>query len=530
MVTPLSVVRELRRATQIATVLWASGFGWLVAAVGLSGCVDLRCRVVCATKLRQCHHHVDMDLPLPERMRRVLVTLGPTFVKLGQIVAMRPDYVPAEYALALRGLQDHVEPFGAAAARRVVEDELGPLEQVFADFDAEPFAAASLAQVHRATLPDGRRVAVKIQRPGAQEQMREDLELLAVLARRLERRAPATLGFRPTTMVAELKDTTDRELDFRLEARTCRRVGEFFADRDDVIIPWVDLDRTTARVLTMQLIDGTPPAPSDQLEAQGFDVDELVTTGARAMLDQIFTLGVFHADPHPGNLLLLPGNRVAFLDFGMFGKLNARSRRRLAIMLWALVDGDFDAVGTQLLGFATLGVDSDEAAFRDAMDGVVEDWFGGRRGTSVTQLLMRELGLGAQFGVVFPRDLLLVTRALIGLDATAHLMLPGRSFDDLLAPLVPNIRRAVLPDGTQLKDLLAGHHFGLLQLAADLPDLVPDLVRQVQTRRAVSAPAPSTHPRTGGDRGWLLLAVLAGAIAGRLGAGRSAGGEPRPRR
>lgn len=520
-VNPRLTIRQVRRATQIATILWASGFRWLVAALGLSICVDLRCRLLCSTRLRQCHHHVEMGVPLPERMRRVLEVLGPTFVKLGQIVAMRPDYVPAGYALALRVLQDDVKPFGSAAARRVVEAELGPIEEVFAEFNAEPFAAASLAQVHRATLPDGRQVAVKVQRPGAQEQMRDDLDLLAFLARRLERRSPQALGFRPTAMVAELKDTTTRELDFREEAKTCTRVGKFFADRDDIVIPWVDQDRTTARVLTMQFVDGVSPAPGDVLRAQGFDVDQLVTSGARAMLDQLFTLGLFHADPHPGNLLMLPGNRVAFLDFGMFGTLTARSRRRLAIMMWALVDEDFDAVAAQLIGFAKLGPDADPDSFRDALDDVVQDWYHGERDASVTQLLMRELGLGAQFGIVFPRDLILVARALIGLDATAHLMIPDRSFNQLLEPLVADIRRAVLPNGSQLKAVVARQKFGYLQLALDLPDLLPDLARRVQHSSAAVRERPPVPSRTKQGPVWLLLAVTAGAAAGRQTARRA---------
>jgi ubiquinone biosynthesis protein len=510
------LVHQLRRASQIATILWASGFSWLLAAVGLRSCVNLGCRTLCAIRLRQCHHHVDMGVPLPVRMRYVLEALGPTFVKVGQMLAMRPDYVPLAYAEALRPLQDHVEPFGAEAARTVIEAELGhPLGELFATFEADPFAAASLSQVHRATLPDGRRVAVKVQRPGVAETMREDLDLLAILARRLERRAPQALGFRPTAMIAELSDTTARELDFRQEARTCTRVGQDFADRDDIVIPWIDPDRTTARVLTMQLIDGVSPAPGDSLRRLGFDVERLLHTGAEAMLNQLFTFGLFHADPHPGNLLFLPGDRVAFLDFGIFGRLRPRDRRQLAIMMWALLQGDYDAVAGQLLRFATLGADADPQAFRDALQDVVADWDTGAD-PPIAHLLLRELGLGARFGILFPRDLMLVARALIGLDATASLVSPERSFRQLLEPLIDEVRAAVLPSSAQLKTLMEQRRFDYLQLALDLPDLLPDVMHRLQSSSATK-PVPRPPARTiGRSPAWLILAAAAGAAAGGL--------------
>lgn len=511
---------QLARASEIATVLWSSGFRWLVAALGLRICVSMGCRLFCATKLRQCPHHVEMDLPLPDRMRQALERLGPTFVKVGQMVALRPDYVPLEYAQALRQLHDQVSPFPRSEARRVVEQELGrPLTDVFAEFDDEPFAAASLSQVHRAILPDGRAVAVKVQRPGIAEQMRRDLELLAFLARRLERRRPHTLGFRPMATVAELAETTRRELDFRLEARTGLRARAAFAGNEQIVIPWIDWERSTARVLTMQLVEGTPPAPAGRLRAAGLDPDRLLRLGAEAMVEQLFRLGLFHADPHPGNLLFLPGDRVCFLDFGMFGRLRPRERRRVGYMVWALVDGDYDAVAERLLGFARLTPGATPDRFREALEEVVEEWYAGDAGGSVAQLLLRELALGARHGVVFPRELMLVARALVGIDATIRLIAPDIQFSDLLEPALPTLREALLPDIHGLTQAVERHRFDYLELVTDLPDLIPEIVAHLREPPAPAADATNvarSHLPTA-----TTAALLAGAVAGLAGyAGR----------
>ncbi len=455
-----------------------------------------------------------MDAPLPDRMRLVLERLGPTFVKVGQLVAMRPDYVPLEYAQALRQLQDHVSPFPSDQARQVVEQELGkPLDEAFAEFEPEPFAAASLSQVHRARLPDGRRVAVKVQRPGIAAQMKNDLELLAFLARRVERRRPVAFGFRPTVAVRELTETTLRELDFRLEARTGTRVRDAFEDNDAVVIPWVDFTRTTARVLTMELIEGTSPAPAEQLSAAGLDADRLLHVGAEAIIEQMFGHGLFHADPHPGNLLFLPGDRVCFLDFGMFGRLSPRMRRRAGYIVWALATADFDMVADQLLAAATLAPGAHPDDFRDALHEVVQDWYGGEHNSSVAQLLLRELALGAQHGVVFPPELMMVARSLIGMDATTTLIAPNVPFSDLLGPASGRLRSTLLPS---LEDLSRGaltRRFDYLDAALELPDLLPELIARLRSPTVAPTSAGTVvDPRRPIPE--LALAMLTGGAAG----------------
>ena len=321
-------------------MLWSSGFGWWVDALGLRGCVSLRCRLICTLGVHDCPHHVAMDRPLPERLVAVLERLGPTFVKVGQLMATRTDYLPPQYAQALQSLHDQVPAFSGQLAKQIVAAELHhPLPQVFAEFDDLPIAAASLSQVHRARLRDGTEVAVKVQRPDAVRITEADLALLGWIATRLERRRGTALAFRPTAVVAELTEHTLRELDFRNEGRTADAVRRGFGPEDRVVIPRVYWKETTARVLTMEMIHGHRPASREDLAAAGINADRVLDTGARAMLRQVFEGGLFHADPHPGNILLLEGDLVCFLDFGLYGRLDARQRRRMAMVLYALVRG-----------------------------------------------------------------------------------------------------------------------------------------------------------------------------------------------
>jgi len=524
LLSPSALRGQLGRASQIATILRASGFDWLVAALGLRACVSVRCRAHCALGFEQCPHHVAMDVPLTERMREVLERVGPTFVKVGQMLALRPDYVPLPYAEALRALHAHVAPFPGEEARRIVEDELGaPLGRLFADFEEEPFAAASLSQVHRATLLDGAKVAVTVQRPGIDPQMQRDLQLLAFLARQLERRRAQTLGFRPSAAVAELGDYTRRELDFRREARTATRVGALFADDDRIVIPVVHWTHTSSRVLTMDLIEGHPPAPADELERVGLDPELLIRIGAEAMVRQIYQHGLFHADPHPGNILLLAGNRVAFLDFGMFGRLAPPERRRMALMFWSLVEGDYDDVGERLLRMSTLDPAADTIGFRDAVAETVEEWHGHSvRDYSLARLLLGVLAQGAAHGIVFPRALMLLARALVNVEATATLVDPELTLAELSEPLLPQLRRWLLLDRDAIETAWRHGRSDLLELAYELPELVHELAGHGHN---AAIPAPPQSPRGQGRDGRVALAVgvMIGLLARRLASPRGRG-------
>jgi ubiquinone biosynthesis protein len=509
---PRAAAAQLARAVEIATILSMSGFDWLVQALGLSAWVSPHRLARAFRRDTKCLHDVAADVPMPERLRLTLERLGPTFVKAGQMLALRPDYIPLEYAEALRGLHMQAAPFPAAEAVAIVEAELGaPLGALYADFDREPFAAASLAQVHRARLFDGREVAVKVQRPGIRVQVDRDLALLATLARRFERHQQGAVAFRPSEAVAELAQFTRRELDFRREARTAERLRQLFAGDDRVVIPAVISDRSSKCVLTTEFLAGLPPEPAADLRRAGIDPEAVLRAGASAMLRQVFQFGLFHADPHPGNVLFLSGDRVGFVDFGMFGRLDPSERRRMAFIFWALAEGDYEAVGGQLLRLSEFLPGADPDGFRAALADTVEDWYGESAADfSIARLLLAELALGARHGIVFPRGLMLLARALVNLEATAMIVDPQLNLAELARPLLPELRRILRPRPGALEQDWYRYRFEYLDLAAELPALLPEVIAHLRERPIRRLP-PSAQPT---PQRWLPLVGAFAAGAG----------------
>ncbi|MCR5380062.1 MAG: AarF/ABC1/UbiB kinase family protein [Lentisphaeria bacterium] len=287
---------------------------------------------------------------MPERLRMAFVELGPTFVKLGQVLAQRQDMIPPEFVHEFSKLQDNVPPFGMDLVRQQIRTELGrELEEVFSDFDEHPVGAASMAQGHLAKLKDGTEVFVKIQRPGIAQSMRLDLEILVQLAAALERHSEE-LGFlRPVKIVEEFKNSLEQELDFSREMANQMRFAHQFKNREGIHIPWVYEEYCTKQILVMEFVRGIKATNLDELRAAGADLVKLSELGANLLLEQFFDYGFFHADPHPGNMIFQLPSTICYIDFGNVGRITVDERKLFGDMMMYLVAGDFKSCARVLV-------------------------------------------------------------------------------------------------------------------------------------------------------------------------------------
>jgi ubiquinone biosynthesis protein len=356
---PVRSVRHFQRYREIVQVFIRQGFGELVDALELVPYLSLPWRL-----LRRGQPAAP-SLGAPRRLRLSLEELGPTFVKLGQVLSTRPDLLPPAYVAELAILQDTVPPGEWEPIRAQIEDELGAsLEELFATFDPVPIAAASLAQVHAATLPDGSEVVVKVQRPNIQTTIETDLEILFDLARLLQARTPLGEIYDLPEIVEEFSTTLRAELDFYREGRNADRFRASFVDEPNIYIPQVYWDFTTRRVLVLERITGVKIDDVEALDAASYDRDRIANHAAHMIVKEVLEDGFFHADPHPGNFVIMPGEVIGAMDFGMVGHLSHQTRTDL-IRLY-IVGAQMDEVGVvdQLIRMGVVSGVVDRAGLR----------------------------------------------------------------------------------------------------------------------------------------------------------------------
>jgi predicted unusual protein kinase regulating ubiquinone biosynthesis (AarF/ABC1/UbiB family) len=369
----------------------------------------------------------DADQGRPEQFVDDLEALGPTFIKIGQALSTRPDMVPAPYLAALERMQDDVAPVPFAEIRAVAEEELGiGLGKIFAEFDETPLGGASLAQVHRATLRDGREVAVKIQRPGIAEGILADLDALASLADKADRMTDMGRRLRFSDWVHEFRKTLLAELDYRSEAENLERFGEHFSGYPELYVPAPVWDMTRRRVLTMELVSGTKVTDISGLRRTEQKMDGLASALMRGYLDQVFVHGEIHADPHPGNLLVTDDGRLALFDLGMVAHVPPRQRERLLKLLFAAVDGRGEEVAIEAIGLGTRLEDFDEEQFLREVGQMVARYaaHSGAQGLSEGRLMLELVRLSTACGLRTPPEMSLLGKTLLNLERVAEALDP----------------------------------------------------------------------------------------------------------
>ncbi|HZN87011.1 MAG TPA: AarF/UbiB family protein [Burkholderiales bacterium] len=419
----------------------------------------------------------------PQRARRALQDLGPAFVKLGQILATRVDLFPPEWIAELEKLQDRAPASPWPEVRAQLAEDLGaPPEEVFAAFEPQPIAAGSIAQVHRAQLPDGTPLAVKVRRPGIVPVVEADLRLLARLAETLEARFPELARFRPREVVRQFTRTLRTELDLAAECHNAERVAANFRDRPEIVVPKVYWEWSGERVNVQEYIDGIPSRDPEALAAAGLERKVLAHRGAQAMLKMVLEDGFFHADPHPGNVFYLPGDRVAFIDFGMVGHLSERRRDELVRLLDGLVGRDAEGAVDILLEWAgDAQVDADKLSLD--VDAFIDRYHGRplhelRMGAMLADLI----ALLREHRLALPPDLALVLKACVTLETYGRELDPGFH---MVAHAEPFLRAATLERYGAAKLARRGWRAGrlLLDTLAELPRDLRELVRAARNGR-----------------------------------------------
>lgn len=432
------------------------------------------------------------DRPFPEQLRRRLEILGPTFTKLGQIMAIREDLLPEAITRELDSLMDHLPPISFDQVKTVIERELdGPAEELFESLDPEPLGAASIAQVHRATTQEGDDVVVKVIKPGSRDVVTSDLKLLELFGGFLQWLLPR---YQPKQIIEEFSAYTRREIDFDYEADHAEIFSANFQDVPGIVFPDVYRDLSTGDVLTMEYLGGVRPGSAAALNLSEEERQRVIDLGASAIIRMLYKDGFFHADLHAGNLKILPGEgpedlQIGFIDLGMVGRFRADLKRRMLYYYYALVRGDVESAARYLLDMARVGEGGDPQGFRRAVSDMARHFLlRSKKGSiSLAQVILRSLSLGGRYRVFFPVEMTLMVKALVTFEGV------GRALDpdlDVVAVSRRHVQRIFRERFSpwQIGSEILGSAPEVIDVVLKLPQLLTSGVSQLEESLANQAP------------------------------------------
>jgi ubiquinone biosynthesis protein len=421
----------------------------------------------------------------PEEFVEDLEALGPTFVKIGQALSTRPDMVPPAYLIALQRMQDEVSPVPVEAVRRVIEDELGVrVSKAFAEFDEMPLGCASLAQVHRARLRDGRLVAVKVQRPWVGEMIRSDLDTLANVAEKADRITDIGRRLRFADWVHEFRKTLLAELDYRVEAENLCRFGEHFAQYPELFVPQPVRDLCATRVLTMELVHGVKATELSGLRRTEQDLGKLGEALLRGYLDQMFVHGEIHADPHPGNLLVMDDGRLGLFDLGMIAHVPPKQRERLLKLLFACVDGRGEEAANESIAMGTRLEDFDHERYLREVGQLVARYaaHSGSQSLSEGRLVIELVRIATACGLRTPPELSLLGKTLLNLEQVAFALDPQLDAKSIVESHIQHVMRERLRQSFSPANV-AGEMLEVQALLRESPRKVSDILSLLAENR-----------------------------------------------
>ena len=462
------------RQRQIAEVLARYGLDYLANVVGLE-------RLIARERALRQREPRDTHTP-PEDLRLALEELGPTFIKLGQLLSTRADLLPTEYRDELAKLQDAAPAVPTDVVKDTIEAELhASVEAAFASFHAEPLACASIGQAHLATLQDGTEVVVKVRRPNVVEEMDQDFEIIRNFAARASRHSKAAARYDLVGLADEFVQTLQAQLDYLQEARNAEHFAANFEGDPSVQIPRVFWDLTTSRVITLERIRGMKVTDSAALDQAGLDRHDLAQRAAQIVAKMVFEDGSFHADPHPGNFFIEPGGLVGIVDFGMVGTIDDPLREQLSRLLTGFLRQDPDRLTDAVLALGTSTEPVDRGRLREDLAGLLTQYYGRSIGEiSLRSALGDVLGIVRRHGLGLPRDLALLLTVLLIAEGLVAVLDPDFRFAEALAPYA---RRQLLAQLTPASLRRRVEQFGtdLAELAVDFPGRLDRLLRSVES-------------------------------------------------
>lgn len=471
-------IRSIRRYLNIVRVLSAYGFDQALEMLGLTDMV---------VRSRRMFRHGRPDLArlsAAERLRLALEELGPTFVKLGQILSTRPDVIPQPFVREFEKLQDNVPSFPFDELQAQLARELGgPPESFFAFIDPVPLAAASIAQVHRARLSSGEEVVIKVRRPGIVELIESDIHALLSLAGLAERHLSGSEIYDPVGVVREFARTIRREMDFSREGHTIEKFRDNFAGTPWMHFPRVYWQQSARGVLTMEFMEGIKVSDLARLDQEGYDRKVIARRGADSFLEMVLNHGFFHGDPHPGNVLILPGNDICLLDYGMVGRLDDSLKTFLTDILYAIVNRDMDEVVSLLIFAGDISDTPDIRALKRDLGNFIDSYYEiPLKEVEVGRMLMEFIEIITLYTIRIPPDLMLLAKALVLIEGSGRNLDPAFNMVEHLRPVIGKALRQKYSPRRVARDvdaILASY----LSLARNIPRDLKEIISRVNRNK-----------------------------------------------
>ena len=473
-----SNIRSIRRYLNIVRVLSKYGFDQALDMLGLSDMV-MRSR-------RMFRHGVAdiVRLSAAERLRLALEELGPTFVKLGQILSTRPDVIPQAFVREFEKLQDNVPSFSFEKVMSQLANELGaPAETFFAEIDPEPLAAASIAQVHRARLNSGEDVVIKVRRPGIVEVVESDINALMALARLAEQHLPGSDIYDPAGLVREFARTIRREMDFFREGQTIEKFRDNFSGTPWMYFPRVYREQSARGVLTLEFVEGIKVSDLARLDQQGYDRKIIAQRGADAFLEMVLNHGFFHGDLHPGNVLILPANAICLLDYGIVGRLDDTLKNFLIDILYAIVNRDMDEMVSLLLFGGEISEDLDIRELKRDLFNFIDGYYEvPLKDIEVGRMLMEFIEIITLYNIRIQSDLMLLIKSLVLIEGMGRNLDPGFNMVEHLRPAITRALRRKYSARRISRDINA-ILLSYLNLARNIPRDLKEIINRINNNK-----------------------------------------------